>query len=551
MLKHISNRTGKVWFGFSLVSFTVFMIGLIILISNVMDTVPVSRENLKINNGKIYLGKESLIEKETIIKTRIDENGNETEVERKTYNYDLKELVKESKINGLYIWNDTNDDNQVDSKELDDENLFKTANGRLNLNPERKTNKIESETSDGKNKRMRETRILEEMHYQFTITLDEKILGKKAESAFFLDYGQKYFGMRAPILGFLLVILGVACLFLGITKTIENTKDAFRRTFREPGTAYIYIGPAIIGMVILVFFPLVFGIWVAFTNYARKVPLYKIKFPEFMRFIEVFTSKNSDFWDIFFINIWWTIINIIFAVALGVGLAIVLNRSNMRLKKLYRTLLILPWAIPSYVTALMWRAIFQQKGPANQILEPIYDLFGVESLKWLSQSYISLAGIAKIPVIGPMIVNVIGLKGFLISLPFIAVVIVNIWLGYPFMMVVALGGLQSISDTYYEAAEIDGASKWEQFKFITAPLLKPTMVPAIILSIIWTFNQFNVIYLITDETRMSILVVSAYREAFEKGRYSYAAAYSVIIFIILAGYSIFTMKMSKATEEVF
>jgi arabinogalactan oligomer/maltooligosaccharide transport system permease protein len=119
------------------------------------------------------------------------------------------------------------------------------------------------------------------------------------------------------------------------------------------------------------------------------------------------------------------------------------------------------------------------------------------------------------------------------------------------MMVVALGGLQSISATFYEAAEIDGATKWEQFKYITAPLLKPTMIPSIILSIIWTFNQFNVIYLITTQDKMSILVVSAYREAFEKGKYAYAAAYSVVIFIILALYSIFTMKMSKATEEVY
>lgn len=364
----------------------------------------------------------------------------------------------------------------------------------------------------------------------------------------------EFMGMNSAVIGFLLIIIGIILMFIGITKTVHNMKIEKRRLFKNLGTAYAYISPAIIGMVILVFFPLVFGVWIAFTNYSREIGLThdRFKFPTLERFFEVFTSKNSDFWDIFFVNIWWTVINIVLSVSLGVAMALILNREDMKFKKLYRTLLVLPWAVPSYVTSLMWRAMFQKEfGAVNQILSPIYDFFGVDSLQWLSKSYVSLGWLRELPVLGPAIVNIIGLKGYLISLPLISVIIVNVWLGFPFMMVVALGGLQSISSTYYEAADIDGATKLQQFKFITLPLLKPTMIPAIILSIIWTFNQFNVIYLVTTEDKMSILVVSAYREAFEKGRYSYAAAYSVIIFVILAAYSVFTMKISKATEEVY
>ncbi len=361
--------------------------------------------------------------------------------------------------------------------------------------------------------------------------------------------------INPSLVGFGMVIFGVILLFFGITKTVLNMSEEVKRNYRNLGTAYSYITPAIIGMVVLVFFPLVFGIWVAFTNYSREIGLDNagFVFPTLQRFVEVFTNQTSDFWNIFFVNIWWTVINIILSVSLGVILALVLNGKDMKFKKIYRTLLILPWAVPSYVTALMWKAMFQQKGPINQIFEPIYSMFGIkDGLKWLSQSYIDISSVAKtVPVIGSAIVNIFSLKGYMLSLPFVAVVVVNVWLGFPFMMVVALGGLQSISETYYEAAEIDGATKWQQFKFITAPLLKPTMIPAIILSIIWTFNQFNVIYLITSQDQMSILVVSAYREAFEKGRFSYAAAYSVIIFIILALYSIFTMKVSKASEAVY
>jgi len=364
----------------------------------------------------------------------------------------------------------------------------------------------------------------------------------------------EFMGMNSAVIGFLLIIFGIIFMFLGITKTVHSMNIEVRRIYKNLGTAYAYISPAIIGMVVLVFFPLVFGVWIAFTNYSREIALTssEFKFPTLIRFIEVFTSKNSDFWDIFFVNIWWTVINIIFSVSLGVAMALILNREEMKFKKLYRTLLVLPWAVPSYVTSLMWRAMFQKEfGAVNQIFAPIYDLFGMDSLQWLSKSYININWLREIPMLGPAVINIFGLKGYLISLPLVAVIIVNVWLGFPFMMVVALGGLQSISSTYYEAADIDGATKWQQFRFITIPLLKPTMIPAIILSIIWTFNQFNVIYLVTTEDKMSILVVSAYREAFEKGRYAYAAAYSVIIFIILAAYSIFTMKVSKATEEVY
>lgn len=357
----------------------------------------------------------------------------------------------------------------------------------------------------------------------------------------------------SPVIGLIFIFLGVAFIFIGITKTVHNMPEETQREFRNLGTAYAYISPAIMGMIVLVFFPLVFGVWVAFTNYKRDIPLSEAKFTFLDRFIEVFTSSNSDFWNTFFINIWWTIVNIVLAVSIGVILALILNREGMRFKKIYRTVLILPWAVPSYVTALMWRALFQKDlGAINQILSPIYDLLHVEPLFWLSKSYFNVGGFFNsIPGIGSALYNMFTFNGYLVSLPFVSVVIVNVWLGFPFMMVVALGGLQSISATFYEAAEIDGATKWEQFKFITVPLLKPTMIPSIILSIIWTFNQFNVIYLITTQDKMSILVVSAYREAFEKGKYAYAAAYSVVIFVILAAYSIITMKMSKATEEVY
>ena len=123
------------------------------------------------------------------------------------------------------------------------------------------------------------------------------------------------------------------------------------------------------------------------------------------------------------------------------------------------------------------------------------------------------------------------------------------------MMVVCLGALQSIPRDVYEAADIDGASHWQQFWKITVPLLRPALLPSIILGMIWTFNMFNVIYLVSEGKpggATDILVTEAYRWAFERqergGEYGYAAAYSTIIFVLLLFYSLGTAKLTGLTK---
>jgi arabinogalactan oligomer/maltooligosaccharide transport system permease protein len=129
----------------------------------------------------------------------------------------------------------------------------------------------------------------------------------------------------------------------------------------------------------------------------------------------------------------------------------------------------------------------------------------------------------------------------------------NGWLSFPFMMVVSLGALQSISAELYEAARMDGATRWQMFRSITLPSLRPALVPAIILSVIWTFNMFNIIYLVTQGEpggSTEILVTQSYKFAFEKYRYGYAAAYSTVIFVILLTYGIIQNRATRATEAI-
>lgn len=165
-------------------------------------------------------------------------------------------------------------------------------------------------------------------------------------------------------------------------------------------------------------------------------------------------------------------------------------------------LLILPWAVPSYVTALAWKGMFhQQYGAINALL-------GTQK-SWFAT----------------------------FSGAFTANVSTNVWLGFPFMMVVVMGALTSIPKDVLEAAEVDGATRWQSFWLVTLPLLRPTLLPAVILGSVWTFNMFNVIFLVSGgepDGTTDILVSEAYRWAFARNaQFGYAAAYAVIIFGLL------------------
>jgi arabinogalactan oligomer/maltooligosaccharide transport system permease protein len=173
----------------------------------------------------------------------------------------------------------------------------------------------------------------------------------------------------------------------------------------------------------------------------------------------------------------------------------------------YRVLLILPWAVPSYVTALAWKGMFhRQFGAMNAIL----GFLGAEPVSWFSK----------------------------FSTAFAANVATNVWLGFPFMMVVTMGALTSIPKEVLEAAEVDGATRWQRFRLVTFPLLRPALLPSVILGAMWTFNMFNVVFLVSGgepEGKTDILVSEAYRWAFTRdAQYGYAAAYAVLIFFILS-----------------
>jgi arabinogalactan oligomer/maltooligosaccharide transport system permease protein len=282
----------------------------------------------------------------------------------------------------------------------------------------------------------------------------------------------------------------------------------------------LYTAPAMLVMALVVVYPFLYNIVLSFSN-MNLTHFRDWSLKGFANFRMVLT--DSTFWYFLWKTCLWTVLNLIFHVGIGVFLALILNK-EIRGKSFYRTLLILPWAVPQYITALTWRGMFNAEyGTINLLLEKIFGLH----ISWLSTEWGA----------------------------FSACLITNVWLGFPFMMIVALGGLQSISDSYYEAAEIEGANSWQKFWGITVPLLKPVMVPAIILGVIWTFNNFNVVWLVSNGGEPSdtthILVSWVYKAAFTYFRLGYAAAFSMIIFTILFIFSWRFIKTSRAAENIY
>lgn len=235
-------------------------------------------------------------------------------------------------------------------------------------------------------------------------------------------------------------------------------------------------------------------------------------------------AKGNDdariFYKVLGVTVLWTVINVTFHYLFGFALALLLNR-NVPGTRFYRVLLMLPWAVPVYVSAFSWRWLFNsQYGFFNVILQKL----GQSPVPWLSDTVWT----------------------------FVAVTITNIWLGIPFMMISLLAGMQAIPKDLYEAAEIDGCSKWQQVRYVTLPMLRPVSLTIILLGAIWTFNMFNVIWLVQGGgTAVEILATYAFRLFRDYHDYAGAATYGTVIFLLLLVFSLLYLKLLHREEDLY
>ncbi|MBQ7529890.1 sugar ABC transporter permease [bacterium] len=307
---------------------------------------------------------------------------------------------------------------------------------------------------------------------------------------------------------------------------------------------YAYLAPALILVAVLSLLPNLYSVYLAFTNYS----LYhynQFDFVGLRNFMKIISGpETATFVRVFIWTVVWAGVSVIGAQVVGIFLAVLLNKPDLKGSSFYRTLFILPWAIPAFISVLMWQGLLNTEfGAFNQILKAFH-------LDLLLQYILSFLGYnLELPIAW------LDKMGW----AHISVLMVNIWLAFPFQLTVCLGALQSVPTDVYEAADIDGASPWQQFKLITLPLLRSSLLPVLISSFAFNFNQFTAIYLLTaggppipgsDAGATDILITYSYKLAFNSFQYGLACAYAIFIFVLVAALSGINFKLTGAFDDV-
>lgn len=312
-----------------------------------------------------------------------------------------------------------------------------------------------------------------------------------------------------------------------VTGVIEGFRNAW-----DAGFPYLLVSPGLLLLIFVVLFPLLFMGFLAFTNYNlyNAPPRHLLEWVGFSNFTSLFSISE---WRTTFVNVLsWTLIWTFMATTLSIGLAMFLavmtNDKRLKFKRLIRTLLILPWAVPAFVTIIIFSALFNDNfGAINaDIIEP---LFGV-TIPWLT--------------------NATWTK--------VALIMIQTWLGFPFIYALFTGVLQGISSDWFEAADMDGATRWQKFRHITFPHLMFATGPLLITQFTGNFNNFNIIYLFNNggppvrgqsAGGTDILISWIYNLTFTNSQYSMAAAISIILGIIVATFAFIQFRRSKSFKE--
>lgn len=282
---------------------------------------------------------------------------------------------------------------------------------------------------------------------------------------------------------------------------IRSATRPFLKRFRflEP---FIYIGPAFFVLAIILFYPLGYSLWLSFHKWNLREFKLGIPFVGFTNYINLF--NNSEFLNSLWITLKFMVIAISLEFALGMALALLLNH-DLKGKGIIRSLILLPMMCTNVVIGLTWRLLLNyQYGLVNYYI----GLIGLKPVEWLSSPSVAMT----------------------------SVVIVDVWNTTSFVALMLLAGLQSLPDEPFEAARIDGASAWQTFTNLTLPLLRPTILVALLWRIIDTFRIFDVIYLLTagGPARMTETVsIYTYRYGFQTFNLGFASAASYIMILLM------------------
>lgn len=288
-----------------------------------------------------------------------------------------------------------------------------------------------------------------------------------------------------------------------------------------------------IGILFFTILPIIFMVMIAFTNYSAPNHIPPVKLVDWVGFdtfknLLALKTWSHTFYGVLTWTIIWAVLSTVTTYFGGLLVALLINQQGIKFKGFWRTILILPYAIPQLISLLVMRNMFNgQFGPINQYLQ----YFGIGQIPWLTHEIW-----AKVTVI-----------------------LVNMWVGIPVSMLLIMGVLTTIPKDLYEAAEVDGASGYQKFKIITMPMVLFTTAPTLITQFAGNINNFNMIFLLTGGDPVKgdyqyagatdLLVTWLYKLTLTQNKYNMASAVGIIIFVIIASFSIYNYRRTKSFKE--
>ena len=288
--------------------------------------------------------------------------------------------------------------------------------------------------------------------------------------------------------------------------------------------AYLYSLPALMLIAIVVVFPILYTGYISLTN-MNLYHWFDFSFIGIENYRQALNIMNSGFIQALLRTILWTVLSMIFQLIIAFVLASLLNSPFMKFRGLYKTILMFPWAFPGYVSILLWKTgIFNSQ---FGLLDLWLTSMGKDAVRWLDNDVSA----------------------------FICCSIVNLWLALPFMIMLIDGALQSVDRSLYEDARLCGITPLQKTVYITVPMIRPIIAPAVIITIFTTFKQFDVVYLLTQQAgsptgaNIHTVLTYAYENAFITSNYGYSSAVSILIFILMIAFTFISNQEMRGKKS--
>lgn len=278
--------------------------------------------------------------------------------------------------------------------------------------------------------------------------------------------------------------------------------------------------PALILIAVIILFPIFYTGYISLTN-MNLYHWFDFEVIGLDNYKRALLKVDSGFLSALATTVVWTAVNMVLQVILAFFIALGLNTEGLKIGRIYKTLLMFPWAMPAYVSILLWKVgIYNTEfGLLNKILVSM----GMEKVNFLSQN---------VPA-------------------FFSCMALNLWMALPFMIMTIDGALQSIDKSSYESAQLEGAGFWAKHLYITVPALRVVIAPAVIMTTFTTFKQFDIVYLLTMQkgslsgASLQTIITYAHQNAFVSNNYGLSSAVSIIIFGFIILFSTWTNRGVK------